>query len=76
MAELRSFIFIDQLQPQTLAYLASWMRGSLPLEDFGMNKDRFGLIHADMRLANLLFSLVLSGPRQQYIEFHIFHINA
>ena len=24
------------------------------LEDFGMNKDRFGLIHADMRLANLL----------------------
>ena len=32
MAELRSFIFIDQLQPQTLAYLASWMRGSLPRE--------------------------------------------
>ena len=30
MAELRSFIFIDQLQPQTLSYLASWMRGSLP----------------------------------------------
>ena len=30
MAELRSFIFIDQLQPQTLAYLATWIRGSLP----------------------------------------------
>jgi len=30
MAELRSFIFIDQLQPQTLAYVATWMRGSLP----------------------------------------------
>ena len=30
MAELRSFIFIDQLPPQTLAYLASWRRGSLP----------------------------------------------
>ncbi len=30
MADLRSFIFIDQLQPQTLAYVASWMRGSLP----------------------------------------------
>lgn len=30
MAELRSFIFLDQLQPQTLAYLATWMRGSLP----------------------------------------------
>lgn len=30
MADLRSFIFIDQLQPQTLCYIASWMRGSLP----------------------------------------------
>jgi ethanolamine utilization microcompartment shell protein EutL len=30
MADLRSFIFIDQLQPQTLAYVATWMRGSLP----------------------------------------------
>ena len=30
MAELRSFIFLDQLQPQTLAYIATWMRGSLP----------------------------------------------
>lgn len=30
MAELRSFIFIDQLQPQTLCYIATWLRGSLP----------------------------------------------
>ena len=30
MAELRSFIFIDQLQPQTLCYLSTWMKGSLP----------------------------------------------
>jgi len=30
MAELRSFIFLDQLQPQTLCYMATWMRGSLP----------------------------------------------
>lgn len=30
MAELRSFIFIDQLQPQTLCYMSTWMRGSLP----------------------------------------------
>ena len=30
MAELRSFIFIDQLQPQTLAYIATFMRGTLP----------------------------------------------
>ena len=30
MAELRSFIFLDQLQPQTLCTLATWIRGSLP----------------------------------------------
>ena len=30
MAELRSFIFIDQLQPQTMCYLASWIKGRLP----------------------------------------------
>lgn len=30
MPDLRSYIFIDQLQPQTLAYVATWMRGSLP----------------------------------------------
>ncbi|KWX01193.1 hypothetical protein TH66_02420 [Carbonactinospora thermoautotrophica] len=30
MAELRSFIFIDQLQPQTMCYLGTWIRGSLP----------------------------------------------
>lgn len=30
MADLRSFIFIDQMQPQTLCYLATWMRGRLP----------------------------------------------
>jgi len=30
MAELRSFIFIDQLQPCTMCYLGTWIRGSLP----------------------------------------------
>lgn len=30
MADLRASIFIDQLQPQTLAYVSTWMRGSLP----------------------------------------------
>jgi ethanolamine utilization microcompartment shell protein EutS len=30
VAELRSFIFIDQLQPQTMCYLGSFVRGRLP----------------------------------------------
>ncbi|CAB4939328.1 MAG: BMC domain-containing protein [Actinobacteria bacterium] len=33
MAELRSFIFIDRLQPQTMSYLGTWVRGSLPRAD-------------------------------------------
>jgi ethanolamine utilization microcompartment shell protein EutS len=30
MPELRSSIFIDQLQPQTMCYLGTWIRGRLP----------------------------------------------
>ncbi len=30
MTDLRASIFIDQLQPQTLAYISTWMRGALP----------------------------------------------
>jgi len=33
MAELRSFIFLDRLQPQTMCYLGTWIRGSLPRSD-------------------------------------------
>ena len=30
MADIRSYIFIDQLQPKTMCYLGSWIRGYLP----------------------------------------------
>ena len=30
VGELRAFIFLDRLQPQTMCYLGSWIRGSLP----------------------------------------------
>jgi ethanolamine utilization microcompartment shell protein EutS len=30
MGSLRSFIFLDQLQPQTLCYLGTWIKGMLP----------------------------------------------
>jgi len=30
VAELRSFIFLDRLQPQTMCYLGTWVRGALP----------------------------------------------
>lgn len=33
MAKLRSYIFIDQLQPKTMCYLGTWIRGRLPRLD-------------------------------------------
>jgi ethanolamine utilization microcompartment shell protein EutS len=33
VAELRSFISIDRLQPQTMCYLGTWIRGTLPRRD-------------------------------------------
>ncbi len=33
MAELRSFIFLDRLQPQTMCYLGTWIKGALPRMD-------------------------------------------
>src|SRR4029079_10232507 len=31
--DLRSFIFIDRLQPQTMCYLVTWVKGRLPRRD-------------------------------------------
>ena len=41
MATLRSHIFIDQLQPQTMCYLGAWIKGSLPRTtiDFRASED-------------------------------------
>ena len=45
MAELRSFIFLDQLQPQTMCYLGSFVRGRLPrlLSAVAANPDHLGV---------------------------------
>ncbi len=77
MADLRSFIFIDQLQPQTMSYMASWMRGSLPRAHVAAqiievapgldieNLTNIALKHADVRAG------ILVVERQfGYLEFH------
>jgi microcompartment protein CcmL/EutN len=33
VADLRSFIFLDRLQPQTMCYLGTWVKGRLPRRD-------------------------------------------
>ena len=77
MADLRSFIFIDQLQAQTMSYMASWMRGALPRANVAAqiievapgldieNLTNIALKHADVRAG------ILVVERQfGYLEFH------
>ena len=42
MAKLRSYIFIDQLQPGTMCYLGSFCRGFLPRANMAAHRDRSG----------------------------------
>ena len=77
MAELRSFIFIDQLQPQTMCYIASWMRGSLPRSNMaaqiievapGLDIEALtdvALKHAEVRGGILVVERLFG-----YLEFH------
>ncbi|WP_214316966.1 BMC domain-containing protein [Nonomuraea sediminis] len=77
MAELRSFIFIDRLQPQTMCYLGTWIRGSLPRQGMaaqvvevapGLDIEPLtdvAIKHADVRAG------ILVVERQfGYLEFH------
>ena len=77
MAELRSFIFIDQLQPQTLAYLATWMRGSLPRQrmaaqiiEVAPGLDIEVLTDVALKGANVKAGLLVVERQFGYLEFH------
>lgn len=77
MAELRSFIFINQLQPQTLAYIATWMRGVLPRRNMaaqiievapGLDIER--LTNVALKGANIRGGLLVVERQFGYLEFH------
>ena len=77
MAELRSFIFIDQLQPQTLCYLASWMRGTLPRSNMAAQVievapglDVEGLADVALKHANVGGGVLAAERQFGYLEFH------
>lgn len=77
MAELRTFIFIDQLQPQTLAYIASWMRGSLPRRNMAAQiievapgLDIEAITDVALKGANIQVGLLVVERRYGYLEFH------
>ena len=77
MAELRSFIFIDQLQPQTMAYLATWMRGTPPrqrmaaqLIEVAPGLDVEALTDVALKGAAVKVGLLVVERQFGYLEFH------
>jgi len=77
MSELRSFIFLDQLQPQTLGYVASWMRGVLPRHNMAAQiievapgLDIEGLTNVALKGANVSVGLLVVERQYGYLEFH------
>lgn len=77
MAELRSFIFIDQLQPQTLCYMASGMRGRLPrtnmaaqIIEVAPGLDVEALTDVALKHADVSGGMLVVERQYGYLEFH------
>lgn len=77
VAELRSFIFLDQLQPQTLCYLATWMRGSLPrsnvaaqIIEVAPGLDIEGLTDIALKHSEVQAGMLVVERQFGYLEFH------
>jgi hypothetical protein len=77
MAELRSSIFLDRLQPQTLVYLSTWIRGTLPRADMAAQVievapglDIEGLTDVALKHANVKAGILVVERQFGYLEFH------
>lgn len=77
MGELRSFIFLDQLQPQTLCYMATWMRGSLPranmaaqIIEVAPGLDIEALTDIAVKHADVKAGILVVERQYGYLEFH------
>ena len=77
MAELRSFIFIDRLQPQTLCYLGTWIKGTLPranaaaqVVEVAPGLDIEPLTDAALKHADVSAGILVVERQFGYLEFH------
>ena len=77
MAELRSCIFIDQLQPQTLCYIGSWIRGALPrrnmaaqIIEIAPGLDIEALTDVALKGGNVSAGILVVERQFGYLEFH------
>jgi len=77
MAELRSFIFIDQLQPRTMCYLGTFIRGFLPrsgmaaqIIEVAPGLDIEGLTDVALKHAEVQAGILVVERQYGYLEFH------
>ena len=77
MAELRSFIFIDQMQPQTMCYLGTWIKGSLPragmaaqVIEVAPGLDIEPLTDVALKHANVQAGILIVERQYGYLEIH------
>jgi ethanolamine utilization microcompartment shell protein EutS len=77
MAELRSFIFIDRLQPQTMSYLGTWIRGSLlrshaaaQIIEVAPGLDIEGITDVALKHADVKAGILVVERQFGYLEFH------
>jgi hypothetical protein len=77
MAELRSFIFLDQLQPQTLCYLGTWILGRLPranvaaqVIEVAPGLDIEGLTDVALKQTEVKAGILVVERQFGYLEFH------
>ena len=77
MAELRSFIFIDRLQPQTMSYLGTWIKGALPranqaaqIIEVAPGLDIEGVTDVALKHAEVQAGILVVERQFGYLEFH------
>ncbi len=77
MANLRSFIFIDQLQPQTMCYLGTWIRGALPRRNMAAQiievapgLDIEALTDVALKAADVQGGILMVERQFGYLEIH------
>ena len=77
MATLRSFIFIDQLQPQTMCTLGTWIKGSLPrtnmaaqIIEVAPGLDIESLTDVALKAADVRGGILVVERQFGYLEIH------
>ena len=77
MAELRSFIFIDRLQPQTMSYLGTWIKGAMPragmaaqIIEVAPGLDIEGVTDVALKHADVKAGILVVERQFGYLEFH------